>query len=234
MVIRDFPLHPPSFSSPSGCHSNSAAAGNSHHGAITLPFPPPPMVAMATPTNYKNWAAISRAQLLQPCSLGTVNLAQERTLHKACFKPICFVICLQFGLPICVDLTFGAKTQEEVCLTRTGSRGPEPGPEALPPPQINAPALAWIKGELAFFFRKNAATILTSQAWWKLVSSLFTSSVTRCTATILPRLTPLDHLCQLTRVIFNQMMLQVHDYQPLSMGSNCTSQIYFPSSGVHP
>jgi hypothetical protein len=79
-----------------------------------------------------------------------VNLAQERTLHKACFKPICFVICLQFGLPICVDLTFGAKTQEEVCLTRTGSRGPEPGPEALPLPQINAPALAWVSLLLRF------------------------------------------------------------------------------------
>jgi hypothetical protein len=46
-----------------------------------------------------------------------------------------------------------------------------------------------IKGELASFFRKSAATILMSQAWWKLVSSLFTSSVMRCIATMLPRLT---------------------------------------------
>jgi hypothetical protein len=33
-----------------------------------------------------------------------------------------------------------------------------------------------------------------------------------------------DRLRQLTRVTFNQMMLQVHDYQPLSMGSSCTGQ----------
>jgi hypothetical protein len=41
-----------------------------------------------------------------PCSLGTVNLAGERTLNKACLKPACFVICLQFGLPISVNLTW--------------------------------------------------------------------------------------------------------------------------------
>jgi hypothetical protein len=61
---------------------------------------------------YKNWAAISRVQLLRPCSLGTVNLAWEHTLNKACF-----IIWLQFGLPIHIDLTFGAETQEEVSLT---------------------------------------------------------------------------------------------------------------------
>jgi hypothetical protein len=33
---------------------------------------------------YKNWAAISPAQLLRPCSLGMVNLARERALNKAC------------------------------------------------------------------------------------------------------------------------------------------------------
>jgi hypothetical protein len=33
-----------------------------------------------------------------------------------------------------------------------------------------------------------------------------------------------DCLYQLTRVTFNQIMLQVHDYQPLSMGSSCTGQ----------
>jgi hypothetical protein len=54
---------------------------------------------------YKNWAAISPALLLWPCSLGTVNIAQERTLNKVCLKPACFVIWLQFGLPISVDLT---------------------------------------------------------------------------------------------------------------------------------
>jgi hypothetical protein len=43
-----------------------------------------------------------------------------------------------------------------------------------------------IKGELASFFGKSAATILMSQAWWKLVSNLFTSSAMRYAATILP------------------------------------------------
>jgi hypothetical protein len=33
-----------------------------------------------------------------------------------------------------------------------------------------------------------------------------------------------DHLCQLTWVTFNKMMLQVHDYQPLCMGFGCTGQ----------
>jgi hypothetical protein len=47
-----------------------------------------------------------------------VNLARERALNKACLKPACFVIWLQFGLPISVDLTFGAETQEEVSLIR--------------------------------------------------------------------------------------------------------------------
>jgi hypothetical protein len=113
--------------------------------------------------------------------------------------------------------------------------------------------------ELASFFGKSAATILMSQAWWKLVSSLFTSSAMRYAATILPRLTPLaggihpfniltpligpliiylflllapflfqffqNCLRQLTRVTFNQMMLQVHDYQLLLMGSDCTGQV---------
>jgi hypothetical protein len=41
-----------------------------------------------------------------------------------------------------------------------------------------------IKGKLASFFGKTAATILMSRAWWKLVSSLFTSSVMRYTAMI--------------------------------------------------
>jgi hypothetical protein len=34
-----------------------------------------------------------------------------------------------------------------------------------------------------------------------------------------------DRLCQLTRVTFNQIMLQVHDYQPLPIGSGCTGQM---------
>jgi hypothetical protein len=34
--------------------------------------------------DYKNWAAISRAWLLWPCSFGTVNLAREHALNKAC------------------------------------------------------------------------------------------------------------------------------------------------------
>jgi hypothetical protein len=45
------------------------------------------------------------------------------------------------------------------------------------------------KGELGSFFGKNAATILMRQAWWKPMSSHFTSSVTRHAATMLPRLT---------------------------------------------
>jgi hypothetical protein len=34
-----------------------------------------------------------------------VNLTRERALNKACFKPICFIIWLQFGLPIHINLT---------------------------------------------------------------------------------------------------------------------------------
>jgi hypothetical protein len=34
-----------------------------------------------------------------------------------------------------------------------------------------------------------------------------------------------NHLCQLTQVTFNQMMLQVHDYQLLLMGSGGTGQM---------
>jgi hypothetical protein len=34
-----------------------------------------------------------------------VNLAQECAFNKACFKPVCFIIWLQFGLPIHIDLT---------------------------------------------------------------------------------------------------------------------------------
>jgi hypothetical protein len=51
---------------------------------------------------YKNWAAISLGRLLRP---QTENLTQEHPLNKACLKPACFVIWLQFGLPISVDLT---------------------------------------------------------------------------------------------------------------------------------
>jgi hypothetical protein len=52
-----------------------------------------------------------------------VNLARERTLNKACLKPACFIIWLQFGLPISVDLTYGAKTREEASLTRLQAVG---------------------------------------------------------------------------------------------------------------
>jgi hypothetical protein len=68
---------------------------------------------------YKNWAAISPAWLLRPCSLGTVNLTRERALNKACLKPACFIIWLQFGLPISVDLTLW-KLCVCVCVCETG------------------------------------------------------------------------------------------------------------------
>jgi hypothetical protein len=49
----------------------------------------------------KNWAAISLVRLLRACSLGTVNLPES----ALSIKPPCFVIWLQFGLPISIDLT---------------------------------------------------------------------------------------------------------------------------------
>jgi hypothetical protein len=52
-----------------------------------------------------------------------VNLAQEHALNKALLKPACFIIWLQFGLPISVDLTFGAETREEASLTRLQAVG---------------------------------------------------------------------------------------------------------------
>jgi hypothetical protein len=142
MAIRDFPLHPPPSSSPSGYHGNFRGQlspvgnhpplssspygchGNSHWQAIgfelsyrsTLPWDPPPTRPQLIPAlhntqsswlhpDYKNWAAISQVWLLRPCSLGMVNLAWERALNKACLKPACFVIWLQFGLPIRINLT---------------------------------------------------------------------------------------------------------------------------------
>jgi hypothetical protein len=117
MVIRHFPFHPPPSSSPLVTMATPAG------GQWVLSYPTDPYYPELLPTkpwpimkphntlsswlhpDYKNWAAISPAWLLWPCSLGMVNLAQERTLNKACLKPVCFVIWLRFGLPICVDLT---------------------------------------------------------------------------------------------------------------------------------
>jgi hypothetical protein len=47
--------------------------------------------------------------------LGMVNLAQERALNKACLKPACFIIWLQFGLPISVDLTLMSQIMDLRC-----------------------------------------------------------------------------------------------------------------------
>jgi hypothetical protein len=114
MAIRDSPFHPPPSSSPL-----ATAAG----GQWVLTYPTDPYYPELLPTKprpiptphntlsswlhpgYKSWVAISRARLLRPCSLGMVNLARECTLNKACFKPICFTIWLQFGLPVCIELT---------------------------------------------------------------------------------------------------------------------------------
>jgi hypothetical protein len=57
-----------------------------------------------------------------------VNLAQERALNKACLKPACFIIWLQFGLPISVDLTFGAGTQSTPHI-KTKLKKAEDGPQ---------------------------------------------------------------------------------------------------------
>jgi hypothetical protein len=54
---------------------------------------------------------------------GMVNLARERALNKACFKPVCITTWLQFDLSILVNLTFGAETQEEASLTRLQAVG---------------------------------------------------------------------------------------------------------------
>jgi hypothetical protein len=115
MVIRDFPFHPPPSSSP----LITMAIPTSGQWFLTYPtdpyYPellPTKLRPISMPHNtlsswlhpgYKNWAAISRVRLLLPCFL--VNLTQECTLNKACFKPICFIIWLQFGLSIRVNLT---------------------------------------------------------------------------------------------------------------------------------
>jgi hypothetical protein len=117
MVIRDFPFHPPPSSSPLVTMATPAGRqwvltySTDPYYPELLPTKPRP-IPMSHNTlstwlhpGYKNWAAISRAHLLRPCSLGMVNLAWEHPLNIACFKPVCFVICLQFGLPIRVDLT---------------------------------------------------------------------------------------------------------------------------------
>jgi hypothetical protein len=52
-----------------------------------------------------------------------VNLAREGALNKACFKPVCIIIWLQFDLPIHIDLTFGAETWEEASLARLQAVG---------------------------------------------------------------------------------------------------------------
>jgi hypothetical protein len=117
MAIRDFPFHPPPTSSPLVTMATPA----DRQWVLTYPTDPyypellpikPQPIPMPHNTlrsllhlGYKNWAAISLARLLRPCSLGTVNLTRECALNKACLKPVCFVIWLQFGLPICIDLT---------------------------------------------------------------------------------------------------------------------------------
>jgi hypothetical protein len=58
------------------------------------------------------------------------------------------------------------------------------------------------------------------------IISKFTQLVCKHLA-ITPHTTPnpQNSLSQLTWVTFNQMMLQVHDYQLLPMGSGCTDQV---------
>jgi hypothetical protein len=134
---------------------------------------------------------------------GTQPSPQHRT-RRAVFLPVLVGISLAASVAA-IGLSSGALAHSVIQTQRLSQQiltGFEDSAASLASLQRQITSLAQLyrttahwtfsqrtKGELASFFRKNAATILMSQAWWKPMSSHFTSSAMRCATTMLPRLT---------------------------------------------